>query len=106
MFPTFKGFCHGSNWSTWYRAGLILAKGNPRGIHGLEDIARQDIPMSTASAVPEPGFAGLLPSSDAIEPEQITGYEFEEYTHMAWPQRLKQVRRRRMGIRAAVSLES
>jgi putative molybdopterin biosynthesis protein len=83
--------------------GLILAKGNPRGIHGLEDIARQGY-----TYVNRQRGAGTRILLDyylrqmAIEPEQITGYEFEEYTHMGVAATVKAgAADAGMGIRAA-----
>lgn len=83
--------------------GLILAKGNPRGIHGLEDIARQGY-----TYVNRQRGAGTRILLDyylrqmAIEPEQITGYEFEEYTHMGVAAAVKAgAADAGMGIRAA-----
>ena len=64
--------------------GLILAEGNPRGINTLEDLTREGI-----SFVNRQRGAGTrilldyLLRKQALDPEQISGYEHEEYTHMA-----------------------
>lgn len=64
--------------------GLIVAKGNPLHINGLEDLAREGIKF-----VNRQRGAGTRVLLDyklkqlAIEPEQIHGYQHEEYTHMA-----------------------
>lgn len=63
--------------------GLIVAAGNPRGIKGLADLTRPDI-----SYVNRQRGAGTrilldhLLRKAGIEPDQIQGYELEEYTHM------------------------
>ncbi len=64
--------------------GLIVKKGNPKGIKGFEDLVREDIAfinrqrgsgtrLLTDKCLNE---RGIIPSS-------IKGYEKEEYTHMA-----------------------
>ncbi|NHM28472.1 molybdopterin biosynthesis protein [Desulfofundulus sp. TPOSR] len=64
--------------------GLIVAKGNPKGIRGLEDLARPDVTF-----VNRQRGAGTRVLLDyhlkqlGISPAQINGYEREEYTHMA-----------------------
>ncbi|MDD4335290.1 MAG: molybdopterin biosynthesis protein [Desulfotomaculaceae bacterium] len=64
--------------------GLILAKGNPMNICDLRDLTREDI-----SYVNRQRGAGTrilldyLLREQCIDPEQINGYEHEEYTHMA-----------------------
>lgn len=64
--------------------GLILAKGNPRGIRGLEDLTREDV-----SYVNRQRGAGTrilldyLIKEQGIEADHIHGYDHEEYTHMA-----------------------
>lgn len=64
--------------------GLILAKGNPRGIRGLEDLAGGGI-----SFVNRQRGAGTRILLDyrlkqlGIDPAGIHGYDHEEYTHMA-----------------------
>ncbi|HUW64134.1 MAG TPA: molybdopterin biosynthesis protein [Spirochaetia bacterium] len=64
--------------------GLILAKGNPKGIRGLEDLATEGI-----SFVNRQRGAGTRILLDyrlrelGVDPGSIHGYEHEEYTHMA-----------------------
>lgn len=64
--------------------GLIVAKGNPKRIYGLKDIAREDIYYVNRQA--GSGTRILLDyrlSGEGIRPEDIRGYDHEEYTHMA-----------------------
>jgi len=64
--------------------GLILAKGNPKGIRGLADLAREGV-----SFVNRQRGAGTRVLLDyrlrelGIDPARIHGYDHEEYTHMA-----------------------
>jgi molybdenum cofactor synthesis domain-containing protein len=64
--------------------GLILAKGNPKGIKGLEDLARKEIAFVNRQA-----GSGTRVLFDyrlgklGIKPESIKGYDHEEFTHMA-----------------------
>ncbi len=64
--------------------GLILAKGNPKGIRGLDDLTRDGV-----SFVNRQRGAGTRILLDfrlkqlGIDPDHIHGYEHEEYTHMA-----------------------
>lgn len=64
--------------------GLIVAKGNPLGIRGVEDLARKGI-----SYVNRQRGAGTRILLDfklkqmGMDPQHIHGYEREEYTHMA-----------------------
>lgn len=64
--------------------GLILTKGNPMNIRNLADLARAGV-----SYVNRQRGAGTrilldyLLRKQCIDPEQINGYEHEEYTHMA-----------------------
>jgi len=64
--------------------GLILAKGNPKNIRGLEDLTRPGI-----SFINRQRGAGTRILLDyqlkklGIDPDAIHGYEHEEYTHMA-----------------------
>ena len=64
--------------------GLILAKGNPKGIKGLEDLAGKGITFVNRQA--GSGTRVLLDYRLAklgINPETIKGYDHEEFTHMA-----------------------
>lgn len=64
--------------------GLILAKGNPKNIRGLEDLAREGV-----SFVNRQRGAGTRILLDfrlkqlGLDPGRIHGYDHEEYTHMA-----------------------
>jgi len=64
--------------------GLILAKGNPKGIKGLEDLTRKEITFVNRQA-----GSGTRVLFDyrlgklGIKPEAIQGYDHEEFTHMA-----------------------
>jgi putative molybdopterin biosynthesis protein len=64
--------------------GLILPKGNPLGIHSLEDLNRPDVRFvnrqrGAGTRVLLDYHLGLL----GISPTEIHGYEDEEYTHLA-----------------------
>jgi putative molybdopterin biosynthesis protein len=64
--------------------GLIVAKGNPKGIAGLRDLVRKDVRF--VNRQPGAGTRVLLDYRLAklrIRPERIDGYEREEFTHMA-----------------------
>jgi putative molybdopterin biosynthesis protein len=64
--------------------GLILAKGNPKGIKGLEDLTGKGITFVNRQA--GSGTRVLLDYRLAklgIQPETIKGYDREEFTHMA-----------------------
>jgi putative molybdopterin biosynthesis protein len=64
--------------------GLFVAKGNPRSIHGLEDLKRSDI--SFVNRQRGSGTRLLLDyhlSQGDIRSESVTGYDHEEYTHLA-----------------------
>jgi putative molybdopterin biosynthesis protein len=64
--------------------GLILNKGNPKKIMGLEDLARDDVLF-----VNRQGGSGTRVLLDyrlrelGIDPSSIKGYNHEEFTHMA-----------------------
>jgi len=64
--------------------GLILAKGNPKGIQGIGDLARKDVRFINRQA--GSGTRILLDyrlGQLSIDPKDIQGYESDEYTHMA-----------------------
>jgi putative molybdopterin biosynthesis protein len=64
--------------------GLIIAKGNPKGIRGIEDLTRDDITMINRQA--GSGTRVLFDyklEKQGIKPESIEGYDNEEFTHMA-----------------------
>jgi putative molybdopterin biosynthesis protein len=64
--------------------GLILKKGNPKAIRGMEDLARRDVTFVNRQA-----GSGTRILFDyrleqlGISPESIRGYSHEEFTHMA-----------------------
>jgi putative molybdopterin biosynthesis protein len=64
--------------------GLMLAKGNPKGIHDLSDLTRNKVRLinrqrDSGSRVE---FDELL-SGAGIDPASIEGYHTEEFTHLA-----------------------
>jgi molybdenum cofactor synthesis domain-containing protein len=64
--------------------GLIIAKGNPKNIEGIEDLTREDVTFVNRQAgsgtrVLFDYRLGLL----GIKPESVRGYDHEEFTHMA-----------------------
>ena len=64
--------------------GLIIAKGNPKNICGIEDLARKDIKFINRQS--GAGTRILLDyqlSRLNIKPETIQGYKHEEFTHMS-----------------------
>lgn len=64
--------------------GLIVARGNPKKLNGLEDLARKD--LTFVNRQPGAGTRILLDYKLAklgIKPDAIQGYEHEEVTHMA-----------------------
>jgi len=64
--------------------GLIVARDNPKGIQGLEDLQREDIVFVNRQA--GSGTRVLLDyklGQLGIAPESIKGYDHEETTHMA-----------------------
>jgi len=69
--------------ATW-EEGLIVASGNPRGIHEVGDLARADVTMinreegSGARAL----LDGALANS-GVSPSRIRGYEREAFSHLA-----------------------
>ncbi len=66
------------------KQGLIVAKGNPKGIRSLEDLANPDVHFVNRQR--GAGTRVLLDyhlSLLGIDPAQISGYAQEEYTHLA-----------------------
>lgn len=64
--------------------GLIVGRGNPKGIRGIEDLARKDI--SFINRQPGSGTRILLDyrlNQIGINSEDMIGYQHEEFTHMA-----------------------
>ena len=64
--------------------GLIVAKGNPKGITGFKDVAERDL-----SFINRQNGAGTRLLTDKtlkdleLSPSDINGYDHEEYTHMS-----------------------
>ncbi|MHC1729823.1 MAG: molybdopterin biosynthesis protein [Syntrophobacteraceae bacterium] len=64
--------------------GLLIRKGNPKGIQGIEDLLRPDV-----SFVNRQGGSGTRVLFDyclqqrAMPQDEISGYDQEEFTHMA-----------------------
>ncbi len=64
--------------------GLIVARGNPKNITGIKDLTREDIRFINRQR--GAGTRILLDDhlkKSELSPEDIQGYEQEEYTHMA-----------------------
>ncbi len=64
--------------------GLIVAKGNPKGIASVADLARQDVRFINRQR--GAGTRILLDyhlAQAGIAPDRVQGYDKEEYTHMA-----------------------
>jgi molybdenum cofactor synthesis domain-containing protein len=64
--------------------GLIVAKGNPKGIKSIDDLRREEITFVNRQA--GSGTRVLLDyklAQQGIKPESIHGYDHEEFTHMA-----------------------
>lgn len=64
--------------------GLIVAKGNPEGIKGLEDLTRDGIKF--VNRQPGSGTRVLFDykiNQLGIKPDSIAGYDHDEFTHMA-----------------------
>jgi molybdenum cofactor synthesis domain-containing protein len=64
--------------------GLILAKGNPKNIKGIEDLTREDVTFVNRQA--GSGTRVLFDyrlGQVGIMPEAVRGYDHEEFTHMA-----------------------
>jgi putative molybdopterin biosynthesis protein len=64
--------------------GLIVPPGNPKGIKGIEDLVRNDVRLVNRQS--GSGTRILLDfrlKQLGLAPEQITGYDKEEFTHMA-----------------------
>jgi putative molybdopterin biosynthesis protein len=64
--------------------GLIVRRGNPRNIKGIEDLTGEDISFINRQA--GSGTRILLDyrlAQSEIDPDHIQGYQHEEFTHMA-----------------------
>jgi len=64
--------------------GLIIPKGNPKGIKGIEDLVREDVMF-----INRQGGSGTRILLDyrlhqlGVDPLDIKGYAIEEFTHMS-----------------------
>jgi putative molybdopterin biosynthesis protein len=64
--------------------GLMIAKGNPKGVRGIDDLMRRDISLINRQS--GSGTRILLDyelQKAGIDPAAIAGYRSEEYTHMS-----------------------
>ncbi len=64
--------------------GLIIPKGNPKGIKGIDDLIRDDVTFVNRQA--GSGTRILFDyklEQSGYNPSQVRGYDHEEYTHMA-----------------------
>ena len=64
--------------------GLIVARGNPAAVRGIDDLARSDVTMVNRQR--GAGTRLLLDfelGKRGINPEKVRGYDREEYTHLA-----------------------
>jgi molybdenum cofactor synthesis domain-containing protein len=64
--------------------GFMIAGGNPKNVHGIEDLTRPDIAFINRQ--PGSGTRILLDyemQKAGIDPKAIPGYRSEEYTHMS-----------------------
>lgn len=64
--------------------GLLVRRGNPKGVHGFEDLAREEVTFVNRQA--GSGTRLLLDKhlrDKGIDPRRIRGYERDEFTHMA-----------------------
>ena len=62
--------------------GLMVPRGNPKGIKGIEDLIREDVTFINRQK--GAGTRVLLDyylDRNALDPKQIRGYTLEEYTH-------------------------
>ena len=64
--------------------GIIVQKGNPKSIHSIRDIARPDITfVNRQRGSGTRVITDYLLKKNGINPENINGYEHEEFTHLA-----------------------
>ena len=67
----------------WRDQGLMVRRGNPRGIAGMADLARPDVTfINRQRGAGTRILADLKLRELGIAPEQVNGYGREEYTHM------------------------
>ncbi len=64
--------------------GLIVAKGNPKRIKGINDLSRKDIIfVNRQKGSGTRVITDYLLKKNGIPPESVNGYNHEEYTHLA-----------------------
>ncbi len=64
--------------------GLMVLKGNPKDIRGFKDLTRDDITyINRQNGAGTRLLLDKCLKDEGIDPKDITGYEREEYTHMA-----------------------
>lgn len=69
---------------TFREQGLIVAKGNPKKIRSIKDLTRDDLVfISRQRGAGTRILFDYQLKTNGIDPEEIDGYEREEYTHMA-----------------------
>ena len=70
--------------------GLIVQKGNPKGIKGIEDLAREDIRfINRQKASGTRMLLDHLLKEYGIAPSKINGYEIEEISHLGLAIKIK-----------------
>ncbi|GAV22615.1 molybdopterin biosynthesis protein [Carboxydothermus pertinax] len=70
--------------------GLIVARGNPRKISGLADLVKSGVTfVNRQKGSGTRVFLDYLLNKEKINPRQISGYEREEYTHLAVAAKVK-----------------
>lgn len=64
--------------------GIMVPKGNPKGIRGIEDLRRSDVLfINRQRGAGTRLLLDLKLKKLGISPEEVRGYEREEYTHLA-----------------------
>lgn len=63
--------------------GLIVAKGNPLGIGNVKDLTQDVVFINRQRGAGTRILLDYLLKQEGIDPADITGYDREEYTHMA-----------------------
>lgn len=64
--------------------GLLVAKGNPKNIRGVRDLARPDVTfVNRQRGAGTRVLLDYLLRQEGLDPSGIRGYQREEYTHMA-----------------------
>lgn len=64
--------------------GLIVPKGNPKGITGIADLAREDVRyVNRQRGAGTRLLVDHLLARAGLRPEQVAGYEHEQITHLA-----------------------